>query len=266
MPKERIEPFQLSLLATVVALTTLAWYFTYAQVQNMGLLMSLGVPMSLGMEGWAGWTSFAAFTGMWLVMMVAMMLPSSYPTLLLHRTIYRKRTPDTPGGTFLFGLGYFLTWTACGSFFYAAYVMIGGFRQYAVSADTIVLRAAGVALMLAGLYQWTRLKQACLKHCQSPLHFIAEHWRDGRLGAFQMGIRHGIYCFGCCWGLMVILFVMGVMHLGWMAAIGAIILLEKVVAGRNWVPKMIGGIFFVLGLTVTIFPEVLTRISAQVVL
>ncbi len=266
MLKDRIEPFQLSLLATVAALTTIAWYFTYAQVQSMGLLMSLGVPMSLGMEGWAGWTSFAAFTGMWLVMMVAMMLPSSYPTLLLHRTVYRKRTPDARGGTFLFGLGYFLTWTASGSLFYAAYIMIGNYRHYAISADAIVLRAAGVALILAGLYQWTRLKQACLKHCQSPLHFIAEQWRDGRAGALRMGIEHGIYCFGCCWGLMVILFVMGVMHLGWMAAIGAIILLEKVVSGRNWVPRMTGGIFILLGLAVAIFPELLTRLSVQVIL
>jgi predicted metal-binding membrane protein len=255
-----------SLLATVVALTALAWYFTYAQVQSMGLLMSLGVPMSLGMEGWAGWTSFAAFTGMWLIMMVAMMLPSSYPILQLHRAVYAKRMPDARGGTLLFALGYFLTWTAGGTFFYAAYVAIGSYRQAVFNADVVVLRTAGIALILAGIYQWTRLKQACLKHCQSPLHFIAEHWRDGRLGALRMGAEHGIYCFGCCWGLMTILFVMGVMHLGWMAAIGAIILLEKAVPGRRWIPITIGAIFILVGLVVTIFPDVLTQLSRHVVI
>src|SRR3972149_1136070 len=127
MSRQLFQPLRFSLLATVVVLTALAWYFPYAQVQSMGLLMSLGVPMSLGMEGWAGWTSFAAFTGMWLIMMVAMMLPSSYPILLLHRTVYTKRKPDARGGTFLFALGYFLTWTACGTFFYAAYVTIGSY-------------------------------------------------------------------------------------------------------------------------------------------
>jgi hypothetical protein len=91
----------------------------------MGLLMQIGVPMSLGMEGSASLRSFATFTSMWLVMMVAMMLPSTYPTLLLHRTVYRKRTPGRPGGTLMFAASYFLLWTAAGTFFYAAYVWIG---------------------------------------------------------------------------------------------------------------------------------------------
>src|SRR5215467_6236239 len=94
----------------------------------MGLMMQNGVPMSLGMEGWASLASFVMFTGMWLVMMVAMMLPSSYPTLLLHRTVYVKRNPNAPGGTFLFALSYFLVWTATGALFYAAYIIIGVLR------------------------------------------------------------------------------------------------------------------------------------------
>src|SRR5215475_1927486 len=126
----------------------------------MGLLMQIGVPMSLGMEGWACLGSFFAFTTMWLVMMVAMMLPSSYPTLLLHRTVYRKRTPAAHGGTFLFALSYFLVWTASGVVFYLGYLLIGSLRTRIPGSDFAVLRAGGVALVLSGLYQCSWLKRA----------------------------------------------------------------------------------------------------------
>src|SRR5437016_900406 len=255
-----------TLIIVVIILTAAAWLLTYSGSQNMGLLMQMGVPMSLGMEGWAGVTSFAVFTAMWLVMMVAMMLPSSYPTLLLHRMVYLKRNPKAPGGTFLFALSYFLVWTASGAFFYAAYVLIGALRGGTPGSQSIVLRAAGFALIVSGLYQWSRLKGACLKHCQNPLHFISEHWHDGQMGAVRMGVAHGVYCFGCCWGLMVILFVMGIMHLGWMAAIGALILLEKVVPRGKWITNAIGAVFMAVGTLVMLFPGVLARLSSQVIL
>jgi predicted metal-binding membrane protein len=255
-----------TLIITVVVLTAAAWLLTYSNWQNMGLLMQAGVPMSLGMEGSASLASLAAFTGMWLIMMVAMMLPSTYPALRLHRTVYRKRTPARPGGTFLFAASYFLVWTATGAIFYAAYVVIGLLRLSLPGSESIVLRGAGLALLLSGLYQWSPLKRACLSHCQNPLHFVMEHWHDGRLGAVRMGAAHGIYCFACCWGLMMILFVMGVMHLGWMAAIGALILLEKLVPSGQWIPKAIGGVFMFVGALVMLFPDVLARLSSQVVL
>jgi predicted metal-binding membrane protein len=198
--------------------------------------------------------------------MVAMMLPSSYPTLLLHRTVYRKRTPERFGGTFLFALSYFLVWTASGTFFYLAYVAIGMLRGRLPGSELMILRAAGLALVLSGLYQWSWLKRACLRHCTNPLHFIMEHWHDGRAGALRMGAAHGIYCFGCCWGLMVILFVMGVMHLAWMAAVGALILIEKIVPSGKWISNAIGAVFVVVGLIVTVFPETLSRLSSQVIL
>jgi predicted metal-binding membrane protein len=220
--------------------------------------------MSLGMEGSASLASFIAFTGMWVVMMVAMMLPSTYPTLLLHRTIYRKRSPGLHGGTLLFALSYFVIWAATGTFFYAAYILIGRLRQAFAGSQPMMLRAAGFALLLSGIYQWTRLKLACLRHCKNPLHFVSEHWHDGRLGAMRMGAAHGVYCWGCCWGLMTILFVMGVMHLGWMAAIGALILIEKLVPAGQWISRTIGAVFVVLGAIVLLFPEALHRFSSQV--
>jgi predicted metal-binding membrane protein len=222
--------------------------------------------MSLGMEGWAAVSSFLIFTGMWLVMMVAMMLPSTYPILLLHRTVYSKRSPQSRGGTFPFAAGYFLVWTATGVIFYGLYVLIGRFRAATPGSEQTVLRTAGVALLLSGLYQWSSLKRACLKHCRNPLHFVAEHWHDGAVGAFRMGAAHGIYCFGCCWGLMMILFVMGVMHLGWMAAIGALILLEKLIPNGRRIPQFIGAVFMLVGAVVAFFPDVLSRLSSAVTL
>jgi predicted metal-binding membrane protein len=257
---------QAALIIVVAILTVAAWLLTYSTYQQMGLLMQIGVPMSLGMEGWAGVASFIAFTGMWLIMMIAMMLPSSYPTLLLHRTVYRKRNPNASAGTFLFALGYFLVWTASGVFFYLGYILIGGMRSHIPGSDVAILRAAGVALILSGMYQCSWLKRACLKHCQNPLHFVMEHWRDGNIGSLRMGAAHGVYCFGCCWGLMVILFVMGVMHLGWMAAVGALILIEKVLPSGKWIPNAIGAVFVVVGGVVVLFPETLSRLSSQVLL
>jgi predicted metal-binding membrane protein len=131
-------------------------------------------------------------------------------------------------------------------------------------SDLFVLRAAGLALVLSGLYQWSSLKRACLKHCQNPLNFVVEHWHDGNLGAFRMGASHGMYCFFCCWGLMMILFVMGVMHLGWMAAIGALILLEKLVPAGRFIPQVIGAVFVVLGIIATLFPTLLLELSSEI--
>ena len=257
---------QAALLIVVAILTVAAWLLTYSTYQQMGLLMQIGVPMSLEMAGSAGIVSFTAFVGMWLVMMVAMMLPSSYPTLRLHRTVYCKRNPNVSGGTFLFALGYFLVWTASGAFFYLGYVLIGSMRSHIPGSEVSVLRAAGFALILAGIYQCSWFKRACLTHCQNPLHFVMEHWYDGNLGSLRMGAMHGLYCFGCCWGLMVILFVMGIMHLGWMAAIGALILIEKVLPSAKWIPNAIGALFLVVGGVVMLFPETLSRLSSQVAL
>jgi predicted metal-binding membrane protein len=228
--------------------------------------MSRGVPMSLGMEGWADPVSFAIFTLMWAVMMIAMMLPSSYPTLLMHRSVYRQRNPSRPGGTLLFASSYFVIWSATGALFYAAYVLVGHWRSTSALSNHVILRAAGVALIVAGLYQWSRLKTSCLKHCQSPLHFIMEHWRDGRGGAIRMGAEHGFYCFGCCWGLMLVLFMMGVMHLGWMAAVSAFILIEKVTPTARWIPKLAGGVMVGLGSLVAFVPDTLLALSSQVTL
>jgi predicted metal-binding membrane protein len=232
----------------------------------MGLLMQLGVPMSIGMEGRGDLTSFALFAGMWAVMMVAMMLPSSFPTFMLHRSIYTNRYPDRRGGALFFALGYFFIWSATAALFYAGYILLGYLRGTAAAADSAILRMAGMALIIAGLYQWSRLKSSCLRHCQSPLGFLMHHWRDGRLGAVRMGADHGIYCFGCCWGLMLVLFTMGVMHLGWMAAVSVLILVEKLTPSATWVPKLAGSALVAMGALVLLYPDLLSSMSSHVTL
>lgn len=263
MTEVSANPVRGTIRAVVVVITIAAWWITYSETRNMGILMRAGVPMALGMEGWADFTSFLAFTGMWAVMMIAMMLPSSYPTLLLHRSVYQKRNPENPGGTALFATGYFAVWSASGVLFYLAYLAVGHWRSILAAPPTVILRAAGLSLIIAGAYQWTHLKFVCLKHCQSPLHFIMEHWRDGKTGSARMGAAYGLYCFACCWGLMIILFVMGVMHLGWMAAVGVLILLEKVTA-TPWLPKFAGLVMIGTGVLVLIWPSVLFVLSSQV--
>ena len=255
---------QTTLRIAVILITVVAWWTTYSQTRYMGLLMSVGVPMSLGMEGWATPTSFVLFTFMWAVMMIAMMLPSSYPTLLLHRTVYRQRGSANHGATVLFAVSYFLIWTLTGALFYAAYVAIGYWRLTGTLSNERILQAAGAGLIVAGLYQWSRMKRACLKQCQSPLRFIMERWRDGRWGAARMGAEHGFYCFGCCWGLMLILFMMGVMHLGWMAVVAVFILLEKITPSARWLPKFAGFVMVATGVMILIEPQTLATLSSQI--
>ncbi len=106
---------------------------------------------------------------------------------------------------------------------------------------------AGVVLIAAGVYQWTPLRQACLRHCRSPLSFLVHHWRDGVLGAFTSGARHGVFCLGCCWMLMVLLFVGGIMSLAWIAGIALLVLIEKTLPWGGWMGRATGAGLVVWG-------------------
>jgi predicted metal-binding membrane protein len=167
---------------------------------------------------------------MWSVMMVAMMLPSAAPvTLLIASIAKRRREAGAAGGftTVPFVLGYLAVWLT-----FAAIATLLQWQLDAVEllsktmafASTVV---AGGVLVLAGIYQWTRLKKACLRHCRSPFDFLLHDWRDGAFGALVSGARHGVFCLGCCWMLMALLFVGGIMNLAWIAGIALIVLIEK---------------------------------------
>ena len=214
----------------LLGLAALAWAYVARMASAQGGDMaSMAMP---GMEA-GGTPGLGWLVGMWAVMMVAMMLPSAAPTILLFAGVSRRRRqqgrPAVPVAVFT--LGYLLAWTV-----YAAAAATAQWelhRQALLSpamASASPLLAGGV-LIAAGLYQWMPLKGACLSHCRSPLGFFSSEWREGVGGALLMGMRHGSYCVGCCWLLMALLFVAGVMNLVWVAAIAGFVLLEKLVRG-----------------------------------
>jgi predicted metal-binding membrane protein len=179
---------------------------------------------------------------MWWIMMMAMMLPSAAPMILLFAMINRKQrekgAPYVPTG--IFAAGYVLVW---GAFSVVAVAAQWGLEQSgllsSMMASTSVMLGAGL-LVVAGIYQLTPLKHACLRHCRSPIFFISHHWRPGDLGALRMGIEHGAFCTGCGWFLMALLFSGGVMNLYWIVGLALFVLLEKTIPAGHWLGRLTG--------------------------
>jgi predicted metal-binding membrane protein len=218
--------------AGLVALTAVAWLYL---LHEAGALPGMaGMPGMRMAPAWDGVDLALAFV-MWAVMMVGMMVPSAAPMILLFTRVNRARPagagPAVRSGAFIGG--YLLAWTA-----FSAVAALGQWALQALallSPHTLDVSPAigGAVVVAAGVYQLTPLKYACLTRCRSPLGFLMTEWREGRRGALVMGVRHGLFCVGCCWTLMLLLFVVGVMHLAWVAAIAGFVLLEKLVpAGR----------------------------------
>ncbi|MFW6174965.1 MAG: DUF2182 domain-containing protein, partial [Chloroflexota bacterium] len=221
----------------------LSWVYMFYLASNMSMPADAGMT-SPKMGGWTP-ADFGLMFLMWAVMMVAMMIPSAMPMILLFASVNRKRKewqgPYVP--TAVFVSGYLLVWTA---FSLAASVAQWGFQAASLlspmMATTSVLVGGGI-LVVAGLYQWSSLKQACLKECRTPLSFLMTEWREGHGGAVKMGVRHGVFCVGCCWALMAILFAVGVMNLLWLGVITAFVLVEKAFPGRSaglWISRISG--------------------------
>jgi len=213
----------------LAGLVLLAWLYLVRLDPMTGMDMSpaMAMPMPDARDGGQFLLTFL----MWAVMMVAMMVPAASPMILTFGTINRRRaasgTPSVPTAIFL--AGYLVIWSA---FSLGAAALQWAFQAAALLSPA-TLKATplvgGALLIAAGLYQLTPLKYACLARCQSPLGFILTEWREGARGAFVMGVRHGAYCVGCCWALMGLLFVAGVMNLLWVAAIAAFVLVERLV-------------------------------------
>ena len=200
--------------------------------------MAMAMP---AMHAWS-WVEVGALVVMWAVMMVAMMTPAAAPMILMFGTIYRRRTaegrPAVP--TAIFVLGYLVVWTI---YSVVAAVAQAGLHAAALLSPAMAATSpllAGGLLVAAGVFQWTPLKRACLAACRSPLSFLMTSWREGRAGARVMGLRHGVYCLGCCWSLMTLLFVAGVMNLLWVVAIAVAVLVEKVVPRGDLVGRIAG--------------------------
>lgn len=185
---------------------------------------------------------------MWAVMMGAMMLPSAIPMLTIHRRVAARRDPDTRNGHRWFMGAYLLTWTL---FSFAAAFLQWGFQSADVLSRMLKIEhswVAGGILIAAGAFQFTPIKAACLHKCRTPMGFLLTDWRPGRVGAFQMGLRHGKYCLGCCWALMIVLFVGGVMSLTTIAALASIVLLEKLTPRGEALSKLAGMLLIAWGL------------------
>ena len=241
---------RLIVIAGLAAVTVLAWLYVLqlassmtgadASMDNMGNMDTMAMSMPTT-RAWGSDDIFLTFM-MWAVMMVAMMAPSATPMILMYARVGRQRHADqTPiPATFMFLLGYLLVWALFSS---GATLVQWGLHSAALLSPVLTSvspRVGGVLLILAGVYQFTPLKRACLARCRTPLAFLMSEWREGTQGALIMGVRHGIYCVGCCWLLMLLLFVAGVMNLLWVALIAAFVLVEKVIPGGPWLSRAFG--------------------------
>ena len=228
----------------LVLLTMLAWTYLLHLDHQMSVAMSHDRMMAdMGMTMDMPWNAAdVLFTfAMWAVMMVGMMTPSAAPVMLLFAGLHRGRGAHrAPRVVIAFGAGYLLVWTV---FCAAAAMAQWGLHQAAMLSPAMATSSArlgGAILIAAGVYQLTPFKGACLAHCRSPLGFLMSHWRDGTAGALRMGITHGTYCLGCCWALMGILFVVGVMNLAWVAAMTIFVLVEKLGPAGAFVARVAG--------------------------
>jgi predicted metal-binding membrane protein len=202
--------------------------------------------------------ALTSFLGIWVTMMAAMMLPSVAPMVLTFARVHAQRTvrgqPDAVP-TWVFVAGYFAVWTAYGLIAYAFFLVLRDLGSSFLDWDGNGRYVAGAAIAAAGVYQLTPVKDVCLRHCRSPLHFLAHSWREGRLGALRLGVIHGSYCVGCCVGLFVILFAVGVMSLAWMAAIATVIFVEKALPFGERASRVFALAFILLGLLVALDPS-----------
>lgn len=186
---------------------------------------------------------------MWSVMMVGMMTPSAAPMLLLFAGAHAGREKrGLPLAVLMFGLGYVAVWVG---FSAGAALVQWALHEAAMLTPAMAAsspRFAGAILVAAGAYQLTPVKSACLTKCRSPLGFLMTGWRDGSMGALRMGSHHGLYCLGCCWALMCVLFVVGVMNLVWVAALTVFVLVEKIGPSGALVARLAGALMVVAGI------------------
>ena len=226
------------ILLAVTGVTALSWLYLLQLGRSMPDMAGMAMPMA------PRWTA-AAFVltfAMWAVMMVGMMLPSAAPMILTFAALHRQKAKAAARlvPTLVFASGYLLVWTG---FSLAATLLQWALDRLALLSPMLTTTNAllgGVLFLLAGVYQLTPLKEACLRHCRSPFAFLFNRWRDGWSGALRMGIEHGAYCLGCCWLLMALLFAVGVMNLLWVAAITLFVFGEKLLRGGAWIARISG--------------------------
>ena len=243
-------------VAAIAILASLAWVYTAELAVGMGSagMSTMAVSAAMPSTQFWGLEDVVFMFVMWSVMMVAMMLPSVTPMVLLFTGVMRKRASDGRPlvSTAFFVVGYLLVWVGFSAVATFANwgLHSGGFLSSMMGRTTPMV--GGGVLLLAGAFQWTQLKDACLSHCRSPLAFLASGWREGRRGTLMMGLHHGLYCLGCCWLLMALLFVLGIMNLPWIVGLTVFVLLEKVSPRGRLVSRVSGVMFAVWGMALLV--------------
>jgi len=233
----------------IAAVTLLAWVYLFHLSRQMSAAAADETMMAaMGMAVTAQWTRTDVFLTfvMWTVMMFGMMAPSVTPVLLLAANAPRSERHVIPP-VLLFGAGYLLVWVGFSAIATVTQWLLhaGALLSPAMAASSP--RIAGAILIGAGLYQLTPLKNMCLTHCRSPIDFLMSHWRGGRAGPIRMGVHHGLYCLGCCWALMAVLFAVGVMNLLWVAGLALLVLVEKMMPATVLVSRMAGAALLIAG-------------------
>lgn len=234
--------------SAVVVVTLIAWvYLAMAGMPDGG-----GVSMAMPASGGSSLTLLAMGLVMWSIMMVAMMLPAATPMILTYARVHQQRAatgrPGVP--TSLFVVGYLAVWIG--------FSVLAAGMQWGLHHSSLLSSAmgqvgpliAGGLLITAGAFQFSALKQACLRKCRSPLSLIMTDWREGNTGAVMMGVRHGAYCTGCCWALMLLMFVGGVMSLVWMAGLALYFLAEKLLPWPRQMSAIAGILLIGAGIAV----------------
>jgi predicted metal-binding membrane protein len=231
---------RLALVVLLFALAGVAWWSTADRMAGM----DAGPGTDLGALGW--------FLGVWLVMMAAMMFPSLAPTVALYSEMTRRRAASLP---LLFTAGYLLVWGTAGLGAYGLFALGRSLFGQDLAWHSGGRWFAAAVLAVAALYELTPLKNVCLAKCRSPVGFLLGTWRDGRLGALEMGSRHAAWCLGCCWALMAALFALGVMSLTWMAFVAALIALEKTIPWRRAATWGTAAILLTLAIAIAATPD-----------
>ena len=234
---------QIALVVSLLGFAALGWAVTDARMRGM----DAGPGTDLGALGF--------YTVSWVVMMAAMMFPSIVPMVLAYARIERgMRTRGRAGSPTAFILGYLVIWMLFGVLAYGLFDAVKAVPIDALRWNRDGKYVAGAVIVLAAAYQLTPAKDACLRRCRDPFTFLADEWRDGRAGGLTMGAVHGAWCAGCCWALMAALFALGVMSVGWMVFVAAIIAVEKLVPWRRVATHAVTVTLLTLGVGVALVP------------
>jgi predicted metal-binding membrane protein len=233
---------QQSVLLLAAALVT--WILVVWRMRGM----DAGPGTDLGGFGW--------YLGVWVTMMAAMMLPAVTPMVLLFDKVSAERARRGRAfvPTWVFASSYLAVWTVYGIAAYGLYRAVAALDLGFLGWDRGGPYVVAALLVLAGVYELTPLKSVCLRHCRSPMHFVLGGWRNGVGGAVRMGAEHGAYCVGCCWGLMVVLFGLGVMSIAWMAVVAVLIFAQKALPFGGSLPRVFAAAFAAVGLWIAVSP------------